>query len=395
MPNNSQFTNPLIVDETKGESYPLQPVAIEVAGRYDEKWLQDVIYDHASVLPIEDLEPVFGGTLSVCKELPTNVGPLDVFCINDQGLPTLVECKLWRNPEARRKVVGQILDYAQEISRWSYEELDGAVKRSQRKRGASLWEIARTAFDLTDEALFIDRVSRNLRAGRFLLLVVGDGIRENTENIAAFLQRSPGLSFAFGLVEQKLFDLPGSSGILVQPRILGKTVELGRFVVAAENGAVFSGGSGKDQSPESAQPRTVSEETFIEEIAGTSSLAGRIRNFFTRLKEAGFELDPSARGASFRIVPKGLKKNLMTLARDGTVRNHGCGNSQLGQQYLESLVRVLPGSQIRIGTDNGWSSTILKSDGSRYSIEEILGHEDDILSAFARAADLMRAANEE
>ncbi len=34
----------------------------------------------------------------------------------------LVEAKLWRNPEARRKVIGQILDYAKELSRWNYED---------------------------------------------------------------------------------------------------------------------------------------------------------------------------------------------------------------------------------------------------------------------------------
>ena len=29
----------------------------------------------------------------------------------------LIECKLWRNPEARREVVGQILDYAKVLTR--------------------------------------------------------------------------------------------------------------------------------------------------------------------------------------------------------------------------------------------------------------------------------------
>jgi hypothetical protein len=40
-------------------------------------------------------------------------------CVTPSGLPVLVECKLWRNPQARHQVVSQILDYAKELSRWS------------------------------------------------------------------------------------------------------------------------------------------------------------------------------------------------------------------------------------------------------------------------------------
>ena len=38
-----------------------------------------------------------------------------------QGRLSIVECKLWRNPEARRAVVTQVLDYAEEIRTWSYD----------------------------------------------------------------------------------------------------------------------------------------------------------------------------------------------------------------------------------------------------------------------------------
>jgi len=34
--------------------------------------------------------------------------------LNDSGF-TIGECKLWRNPEARRKAVGQVLDYAKDL----------------------------------------------------------------------------------------------------------------------------------------------------------------------------------------------------------------------------------------------------------------------------------------
>jgi hypothetical protein len=143
---------------------------------------------------------------------------------------------LWRNPEARRQVVGQILDYAQEISRWSFDEPNQAIIKSEHQTGTNLWHIAQRAFTGLDEAAFIDRVSRHLRIGEFLFLIIGDGIRENTENIAAFLDKHAGLSFAFGLVEERLFTLPGKDQILVQPRILARTVDIGRLFVRTDAG---------------------------------------------------------------------------------------------------------------------------------------------------------------
>ena len=88
---------------------------------------------------------------------------------------SIVECKLWRNPEARRGAVSQILDYAKEISRWSYDELNDAVCRAARRSGNTnaLFDIVRAQHDTLDEGTFVDDVARSLTSGRFLLIVVG------------------------------------------------------------------------------------------------------------------------------------------------------------------------------------------------------------------------------
>jgi hypothetical protein len=288
--------------------------------------------------------------------------------INRQGLLTFVECKLWRNPEARRKVVGQILDYAQEISRWSYEQLDAAVAGSYRHSGKSLWETARDSFGLTDEAVFIDRVIRHLKSGTFLLLIVGDGIRESTENIAGFLRDYAGLSFAFGLVEQSMFLIPGTSRILVQPRVLAKTVELGRLIVRAEPGVVIETESRTPEKVTKTQP-TLTEAILIEEIAGTSDLSHQLRELFTRLREEGFRLEPLKTG--LKVIPEGFKLNLLVWERQGTVRNYGCGDSDLGRSYLERLAALLPDATVT-ASRNPWDSTVAHADGSPIRTEEMI-----------------------
>jgi hypothetical protein len=209
-----------------------KPLASE--GR-DEAWLRDFLLAHPGALPAAAIDPAFADLVPICRELPTRAGPVDAVFANRQGALVLVECKLWRNPQARREVVGQILDYAKEIARWRYEDLQREVSRARGEPGVNaLFQAVAARYPDLREATFCDQVSRNLSAGRFLLLVVGDGIREGTEGIVQFVARHSGLHFTFGLVEVVGYALP-SGQLLVQPRLLARTINVERAVVRVEN----------------------------------------------------------------------------------------------------------------------------------------------------------------
>ena len=231
-----QHNKPYIV--INDVAHPLQPVE----DVFKETWLQDFIFKHSESLPIAEIEPVFGPLIPVCRELRTKAGPIDNLFINKMGLLTLVECKLWKNPEARREVVGQILDYAKEISSWSYDDLEAAIRAAPQKSGISLCGIVSQHSEELDEIDFVDSVSRNLRRGRFLLLVVGSGIRESVELIVDFLQRHAHLNFSLALVETGMFQLPEElgKGYLVLPRVVAQTIEIERAVIRIEDGKVIA-----------------------------------------------------------------------------------------------------------------------------------------------------------
>ena len=72
--------------------------------------------------------------------------------------------------------------------------------------------------------------ARHLQRGEFLLLIVGDGIREDVEDIVGFVQRHSGLHFNLALVEAALYR-DGTSHIIVQPRVLARTEIVHRGVV--------------------------------------------------------------------------------------------------------------------------------------------------------------------
>jgi RecB family endonuclease NucS len=69
------------------------------------------------------VDPGFGPLIPLCRELRTEAGPIDVAYIDTRGQLILVETKLWRNNEARRKVIAQVLDYARALKRWTYADL--------------------------------------------------------------------------------------------------------------------------------------------------------------------------------------------------------------------------------------------------------------------------------
>lgn len=229
---NYQLTTPLIVRGEEATRLHRVPFSEKL---FDESWLQELLFKHPGLIPFHDIEPIFSDSIPLVRELPTPAGPLDLLYINSKGFITLVETKLWRNPEARRSVVAQIIDYAKEMALWSYEDLINALRKAGMKsnRDPLIETLQEIEGDEFDERRFIDQVSQNLRLGRSLLLIVGDGIQEGVEQMVSFLQQTPQLGFTLALVEIGLFrEHPEKQDpLFVQPRILARTREITRAIV--------------------------------------------------------------------------------------------------------------------------------------------------------------------
>jgi hypothetical protein len=217
----------------------LQPLSLQRGdGAVSEADIQALIHTHPGSLPIAEIDPMFASPVPICTELNTPAGSIDNFMVTPSGLPVLVECKLWRNPEGRREVVGQILDYAKELSRWSSSDLQREVSRRLNRDGNPLLEKVRAIEPTVDEMQFNDALTANLRRGRFLLLIVGDGIREGVEAIAEYLQVHAGLHFSLGLIELPIYVMPDGTRLVV-PRVLARTMIITRNVVALPEGYVL------------------------------------------------------------------------------------------------------------------------------------------------------------
>lgn len=233
---------------------------------FKEDWIQTLIFDEPSALPITEIDPAFAPLLPIGREVATTAGPIDALYVSPDGAITVVEAKLWRNPQSRREVVGQIIDYATALAEWGYDDLDRATRTHT---GSSLWDVVATSTSMGSEGSFVDTVARNLRKGRFLLLVVGDGIREEVERMARYVQVAPQLQFSLALVELRVYGNPEGANRLVVPSVVARSEEVVRAVVDVDIAPEATVSVDVSVPAEASTTRggVLSSEQFFEELA--------------------------------------------------------------------------------------------------------------------------------
>ena len=371
---------------------------------FEEDRLQRFIFEHHHALPIDEIEPAFGPLIPVCRELPTDVGPIDLLFINRTGLLTLVECKLWKNPQARREVVGQILDYATEISRWTYEQLEQAVGRSPIKTDSSLVKIAVPEAEDMDERDFIDSVSRNLRRGRFLLLIVGDGIRENVEHIADFLQEYAHLNFGLALVEFGIFELPDhlGSGYLVQPRLVTQTVEIERAAFRIEDGYIVPVAPAVKRDVSPPKRTKISEQVFFEKLVADSETKADLKALFEKIQDLGLAAEPGQNSMKLKSTVYGSNFGVFHVSGEFwncsiASATEEIGRPEIGEEYLEKLAVLFNQGFVRRNQNRFyWTVMIRTGNKARYvTVTEILGVQDKWLEILQATLNALSEAGAE
>lgn len=147
----------------------------------------------AMILEFPELLPGISADSYVCREYHTDSGPIDNLIINSKdGSITLVECKLARNPEVRRKIVGQIFDYAASLSSLSFEDFH---QRWRARGGVDLTLIESHGAPLSLA------VTSNLEASRFTLLLAVDEINEPLKQMVTFLNDKTDSTLRVALIE--------------------------------------------------------------------------------------------------------------------------------------------------------------------------------------------------
>ncbi len=209
---------------------------------------------------------------------------LDHLLIDQDATPTLVEVKRGSNSEVRRKVVGQMLEYAAHATggagSWAVDDIrqdfeDGA-KAQDRNPDKVIADLLQAGEEADIDAFWAD-VGANLAARRIRLLFVADDIPDSLTRIVSFLNEQTRDNIEVLAVEIKQFS--GKTTQTLVPRVIGLTAA----------------------APAKSGPRTkLTRESFLAEFTGEEARDGAARLLDTAAK-AGASLSWGSAAVSIRM----------------------------------------------------------------------------------------------
>jgi hypothetical protein len=151
----------------------------------DEGEFQRLLKDSPEVIPSDPERP--SAPIAWCREFPTAAGPIDLVGLGADGSITIMECKLARNQEIRRKVVGQVLDYAAALWKRSVEDVEEQFGRIE---GETPFDRLRQDADADpewDADVWRQEIGDRLATGSFRLLIAVDELDENLKRIIRYV----------------------------------------------------------------------------------------------------------------------------------------------------------------------------------------------------------------
>lgn len=315
---------------------------------FKEDWLQKLIFDAPSILPIDSIEPALGDIVAVAREVPCGHGFIDNLYITPTGGLVLVEAKLWRNPQARREVVAQALDYVAALTTMGYEAFEQSCRKGTGMQAKSLHALVAARGDALEEPAFIDAVSRNLALGRMLVLLVGDGIRTETETLANMLESHAGAHFTLGLIELGIWRDPAGQDLVVMPTTIARTVMLTRGIVTIQEGQPKVSAAVPATHRQAA---TISSELYYEELdRRLPGAAADLKAFVAKLEPLGVYADLKA-SLNLKADLPGLGRpvNFGYIDKQGKLWTNPVSSNlpeQVWRPYLETLAAMIGGHVI-------------------------------------------------
>ena len=206
----------------------LEPLEEQRFSTEDE--LQSLIAEHLGLLGGEQVRPGDPRRwICVCREKGVAEIPdaaarwaVDLLVIDQDAIPTLVEVKRGANPEIRRAIVGQMLEYAAHAAgTWTADELRRTFEKTTRASGLDPGDELATLLQTDgepDAEDFWGKVAVNLDAKRLRLLFVADDIPDPLKRIVAFLNEQMS-NIEVLAVEVKQFR--GGASQTIVPRVTG------------------------------------------------------------------------------------------------------------------------------------------------------------------------------
>ena len=233
---------------------------------FSEDLLQKLIFAEPNLLSAGEIDPDFSELIAISREVPVKSGSIDALFITPEGKICVVETKLWRNPEAHRSVVAQIIDYAKDLSKMSFESFcENATKRKNADSVKAFFKKVKDSHPNINEIRLQQNIQDALSHGRFLLLIIGDEIFPEVAFLTESISSAPHLEFNIALAELRFYRSGDDQDhqLLVVPQIVGESKPHVRAVVRILY---------EEKKPEALvtplvdEPLKLNEETFMRTV---------------------------------------------------------------------------------------------------------------------------------
>jgi len=324
-------------------------------GYRDEAQLQSFLAENPAMIPFEDISDQILQPRVMLREvgLPGS-GSTDIVGLDEEGGITILECKLAANPEVKRKVIGQVLEYAAFLWRKPYGFLDEV---SVLRLGKPLVEAMHDALDEEaqhdwSEASFVQAVTDRLLSGDFRMVIAVDSINDELRQTIEYLTEGPSRLQMYAL-ELTYFE-GGEQEILV-PHLHGA---LGASRTSRPSGPTSTWDAGRfyDDARSRNVPAGVLETMkALQELCESSAY----RIWWGHGKDTG--------SFTYHLMKNGQTVSLFSVFSDGRLQiNFGWLRVKLPEgllvQYRDSLRQIPTFRQLQVKEDfNTWPSLKLSA----------------------------------
>jgi hypothetical protein len=313
---------------------------------FDERFIQELLVAHPALLPVAALRPDIGDLVCIGREVPTrDSGAIDNLYLSTGGYVVVVETKLWRNPQSRREVISQVLDYVKDIVSRDFDWLESVWTQFCQDCGDRprplLDAMSQVSDEELDEGEFVDRVHKAIERGDIIALIVGDGIETRLQQLVSHLCRdSAHLRYSLGLVSLRCYQMPHQDELLVLPELVQEVEPVQRAYVRIElddalaaQARITSMMDVRHDTPTTKLVRkriTLSEDDLYDALVQSvgQKEADRVRRFIDEVGESGIEPDFKSAAVMLKVPDphgEGLGASLLAIEKSGRVYNprHG------------------------------------------------------------------------
>jgi len=208
------------------EPLPMRAMREGLLGKTLEEALQLFFEKYPQIIPGKQIDPGSDDPprfILLRREMPIGGWALDHLFVDQRGILTLVETKLFQNPESRREVLGQIIEYAANaLDYWGGGKIRERATEYWKTKGKDIEEILKNEFaPEIDVDAFWQTVEENLKAGRVRLVIATDELRTEMRRMIEYLNREMENAEVLGL-EAKFYGSEADALVLA-PRLVGQT----------------------------------------------------------------------------------------------------------------------------------------------------------------------------